>query len=52
MAALRSTSRLVASSKPLFRPAVFARSYATVDAAAQVSGTGYASYKTVPESKT
>ncbi|KNG85618.1 succinate dehydrogenase (ubiquinone) iron-sulfur subunit, partial [Aspergillus nomiae NRRL 13137] len=35
MAALRSTSRLVASSKPLFRPAVFARSYATVDAAAQ-----------------
>ncbi|KAF5861726.1 succinate dehydrogenase complex, subunit B, partial [Aspergillus alliaceus] len=52
MAALRSTSRLVASSKPLFRPAVFARSYATVDPVAQVSGTGYASSKTVPESKT
>ncbi|KAE8396019.1 alpha-helical ferredoxin [Aspergillus alliaceus] len=52
MAALRSTSRLVASTKPLFRPAVFARSYATVDPVAQVSGTGYASSKTVPESKT
>ncbi|BDD55511.1 succinate dehydrogenase complex, subunit B [Monascus purpureus] len=35
MAALRSTSRLVASSKPLFRPAVFARTYATVDPVAQ-----------------
>ncbi|KAH8434011.1 succinate dehydrogenase iron-sulfur protein subunit SDH2 [Aspergillus melleus] len=50
MAALRSTSRLVASSRPLFRPAVFARSYATVDPVAQAGG--YASTKTVPETKT
>ena len=32
MASLRTTSRLVASAKPLFRPAFFARSYATVEA--------------------
>ncbi|KAF9884793.1 succinate dehydrogenase complex, subunit B, partial [Aspergillus nanangensis] len=35
MSALRSTSRLVAASRPLFRPAVFARSYATVEPANQ-----------------
>ncbi|GKZ39330.1 succinate dehydrogenase complex, subunit B [Aspergillus brasiliensis] len=52
MAALRTTSRLFASSKPLFRPAAFARSYATVDALSQVSASGHASSKTVPESKT
>lgn len=33
MASLRTASRLAASAKPLFRPAVFARSYATVDKA-------------------
>ncbi|PYH28959.1 succinate dehydrogenase iron-sulfur protein subunit SDH2 [Aspergillus neoniger CBS 115656] len=52
MAALRTTSRLFASSKPLFRPAAFTRSYATVDALSQVSASGYASSKTIPESKT
>lgn len=31
MASLRSTSRLFAASRPLFRPATFARSYATVE---------------------
>ncbi|KAJ6145008.1 iron-sulfur protein subunit of succinate dehydrogenase Sdh2 [Penicillium chermesinum] len=31
MASLRSTSRLFAASRPLFRPASFARSYATVE---------------------
>ncbi|KAL4807873.1 alpha-helical ferredoxin [Aspergillus unguis] len=34
MASLRTTSRLLASSRPLFRPATFARSYATVEAGA------------------
>ncbi|BCS11718.1 succinate dehydrogenase complex, subunit B [Aspergillus tubingensis] len=52
MAALRTTSRLFASSKPLFRPAAFTRSYATVDALSQVSASGHASSKTIPESKT
>ncbi|OOF93050.1 hypothetical protein ASPCADRAFT_209682 [Aspergillus carbonarius ITEM 5010] len=52
MSALRTTSRLFASSKPLFRPATFARSYATVDALSQVSASGHASSKTIPESKT
>ncbi|PWY94111.1 iron-sulfur protein subunit of succinate dehydrogenase Sdh2 [Aspergillus sclerotioniger CBS 115572] len=52
MSALRTTSRLFASSKPLFRPAAFARSYATVDALSQVSASGHASSKTIPESKT
>lgn len=52
MASLRPTSRLVASTKPLFRPAVFARSYATVDPVSQVSGEGYATSKPVSESKT
>jgi hypothetical protein len=32
MASLRTTSRLFAASRPLFRPASFARSYATVEA--------------------
>ncbi|KAJ5243086.1 Succinate dehydrogenase iron-sulfur subunit [Penicillium citrinum] len=32
MASLRSTSRLFAASRPFFRPATFARSYATVEA--------------------
>jgi len=32
MASLRSTSRLFAASRPLFRPTSFARSYATVEA--------------------
>lgn len=31
MASLRTTSRLFAASRPLFRPATFARSYATVE---------------------
>ncbi|KAL4913304.1 alpha-helical ferredoxin [Aspergillus aurantiobrunneus] len=35
MASLRTTSRLVASSRPLFRPATLARSYATVDSGVQ-----------------
>ncbi|EHA27870.1 hypothetical protein ASPNIDRAFT_201642 [Aspergillus niger ATCC 1015] len=52
MAALRTTSRLFASSKPLFRPGAFSRSYATVDALSQVSASGHASSKTIPESKT
>lgn len=51
MASLRSTSRLFASSRPLFRPSVLARSYATVDPS-HVKEQGYASSKTVPESKT
>lgn len=33
MASLRTTSRILASSRPLFRPATFARSYATVESA-------------------
>ncbi|PYH49599.1 succinate dehydrogenase iron-sulfur protein subunit SDH2 [Aspergillus saccharolyticus JOP 1030-1] len=52
MSALRSTSRLFAASKPLFRPAVFARTYATVDPVAQVSATGHATTSVTPESKT
>ena len=51
MASLRPTSRLFASSKPLFRPSVLARSYATVDSG-HVKEQGYASSKTVPENKT
>ena len=52
MAALRSTSRLFASSRPLFRPAVFARSYATVERDNPTTSTGYANPKTVPETQT
>lgn len=52
MAALRSTSRLVASTRPLFRPAVFARSYATVDPATGVGRTGSAEAKVTPETRT
>lgn len=36
MASLRTTSRLFAASRPLFRPAAFARSYATVEATKNV----------------
>ncbi|KAJ6102860.1 Succinate dehydrogenase iron-sulfur subunit [Penicillium sp. IBT 16267x] len=36
MASLRTTSRLFAASRPLFRPAAFARSYATVESAKNV----------------
>ncbi|KAJ5279706.1 hypothetical protein N7478_005078 [Penicillium angulare] len=39
MASLRSTSRLFAASRPLFRPAAFARSYATVEATQNVEPT-------------
>jgi succinate dehydrogenase (ubiquinone) iron-sulfur subunit len=35
MASLRTTSRLLASSRPLFRPATFARTYATVESGVQ-----------------
>lgn len=52
MAALRTTSRLVASSKPLFRPAFFARSYATIERDNPTTSTGYANPKLVPESQT
>lgn len=52
MAALRSTSRLFASSRPLFRPAVFARSYATVERDNPTTATGYANPKTIPETQT
>lgn len=52
MAALRSTSRLVASSRPLFRPALFTRSYATVERDNPTTSTGYANPKTVPETQT
>ena len=52
MAALRSTSRLFAASRPLFRPAVFARSYATVERDNPTTSTGYANPKTVPETQT
>ncbi len=43
MASLRTTSRLVASSRSLFRPATLARSYATVESGIQVSKYYYAS---------
>lgn len=36
MASLRTTSRLFAASRPLFRPATFARSYATVESTKSV----------------
>lgn len=36
MASIRTTSRLFAASRPLFRPAAFARSYATVEATKNV----------------
>jgi len=51
MAALRSSSRLLASSRPLFRPAVFTRSYATIDPISGVTEAVSASTKPVPESK-
>lgn len=51
MASLRTTSRLF-SAKPFFRPAVFARSYATVDSVSQVSSEGHASSKTTAETNT
>ena len=52
MASLRTTSRLVASTKPLFRPAVFARPYATVEQGMESSRGNYASEKTVSETNT
>lgn len=52
MAALRSTSRLVASSRPHFRPAVVARSYATIERDNPTTSTGYANPKIVPETQT
>ena len=51
MAALRTT-RLLASSRPLFTSSVFARSYATVDPISKVSEATSASSKVVPESQT
>ncbi|RAO68203.1 uncharacterized protein BHQ10_004215 [Talaromyces amestolkiae] len=51
MAALRTT-RLLASSRPLFTSSVFARSYATVDPLSKVSEATSASSKFVPESQT
>lgn len=52
MASLRTTSRLVASTKPFFRPAVFARSYATVEAGMESSRGSYATSKPVSETNT
>jgi len=52
MAALRSSSRLLASSRPLFTPTVFARSYATVDPISKVAEKASSSSDFVPESKT
>lgn len=52
MAALRTSSRLLASSRPLFTSSVFARSYATVDPISKVSEVTSSSSKFVPESKT
>ncbi|KAL1979033.1 hypothetical protein VTN96DRAFT_7289 [Rasamsonia emersonii] len=53
MAALRSSSRLLASSRPfLTAPSVFARSYATVDPISKVTEAASASTKPVPESQT
>ncbi|EEA24951.1 succinate dehydrogenase complex, subunit B [Talaromyces marneffei ATCC 18224] len=51
MAALRTT-RLLASSRPLFTSSVFARSYATVDPLSKVSEATSSSSKFVPESQT
>jgi succinate dehydrogenase (ubiquinone) iron-sulfur subunit len=52
MAALRTSSRLFAASRPLFRPSVFARSYATVDPISQVSESTSASTRPVSETQT
>lgn len=53
MAALRSSSRLLASSRPfLTAPSVFARSYATVEPISKVTEAASASTKPVPESQT
>lgn len=52
MAALRTTSRLAAFSRPLFRPALSARTYATVERDNPTTSTGYANPKTVPETET
>lgn len=52
MAALRTSSRLLASSRPLFKPAMFARSYATVDPISKAAEATSSSSSFVPESKT
>lgn len=52
MAALRTSSRLLASSRPLFTSARFARSYATVDPISKVAEASSTSSKFVPESQT
>jgi len=53
MAALRSSSRLLASSRQsLFTPTFFSRSYATVDPISKVAGKPSVSSDFVPESKT
>jgi succinate dehydrogenase (ubiquinone) iron-sulfur subunit len=52
MAALRTTSRLFASSRPAFRAALLARSYATVEPIAATAEATSASRPVVPESKT
>lgn len=52
MAALRTTSRLAAFSRPLFRPALSARSYATIERDNPTTSTGYANPKTIPETQT
>lgn len=52
MAALRTSSRLLASSRPLFTSARFVRSYATVDPISKVAEASSTSSKFVPESQT
>jgi succinate dehydrogenase (ubiquinone) iron-sulfur subunit len=52
MAALRTSSRLLASSRPLFKPVMFARSYATVDPISKAAEATSSSSSFVPESKT
>jgi succinate dehydrogenase (ubiquinone) iron-sulfur subunit len=52
MAALRSPSRLLAATKPLFTPSALTRSYATVNTISKVSEATSTSDRFVPESKT
>lgn len=53
MAALRtSTSRLLASSRPVFRPTIISRGYATVDPISNLAEGMTSSTKPVPPSKT
>ncbi|KAK2754202.1 hypothetical protein FQN54_007081, partial [Arachnomyces sp. PD_36] len=52
MASLRSTSRLLASSRPLFNPSILSRSYATVEPVAKTAEAVSASTPPTSESKT